>query len=218
MTVLCGVLVLGSCGASATLEEPTATSIATPDVVVQAMVDALIDGDWLATDGLVDERHMAFFTAIERGTASEVAAMLRSGVPSVVREDFWESFAESVPLFTGESIARIQVLGESDRFFLEGADFVVIDIHVADGTAHWILRLTEGGWVVDLLATFGTGLLPNLRGWFAFIGADENAAYVRDEFRAEVPSLRAGLEKLPLGPLSDVAQAAADELLADFGG
>ena len=71
--------------------------------------------------------------------------------------------------------------------------------------------------MIDLLATFGTGFLQNLQGWFAFIGADEEAAYVRNEFASELPSLLAGFERLPLGPSSDEAQAAADELLSDFG-
>ena len=166
---------------------------------------------------LVDERHLVFLTAIERGSSAEVSGMLRSGVPDSVRLDVWESFAENLPAFSGEAIARIVVAGKTGEFSIDQTSFATVDVLVGDGKAEWILRRTTDSWVIDLLATFGTGFLPNLRGWFAFIGADEDAAYIRDEFELEMPSLLAGLERLPLGPLSETAEAAADELLRDFG-
>ena len=214
--VIC--LTVVSCGTG----EPTPTTADVeaerPGSVAQRFIDALIDEEYEATEGLVDERHLAFLTAIERGTSSEVAGMLRSGLPDAVREDFWASFAESLPGYTGESIGRIRVGSVTAEFAVGPADFVALDMFVGDGKAEWILRSTDQGWVIDLLATFGTGFLPNLRGWFAFIGADDDAAYIRDEFEHEIPSLRAGLNRLPLGPLSEAAEAAADELLSDFGG
>ena len=215
--LVCLSLLSNACGGEAPAESTGASTPDPPEVVARALVDALIAAEYAATRSLVDERHMAFLTAIERGAPGEVSGMLRSGVPDSVRVDFWESFAESLPAYTGESIGRIHVSGVTDQFSIGGEDFVTVELFVAEGKAEWILRNTADGWVIDLLATFGTGFLQNLQGWFAFIGADEEAAYVRNEFASELPSLLAGFERLPLGPLSDEAQAAADELLSDFG-
>ncbi len=210
------VLIVAACGGEPAVESTEAAPPA-PEQVARDLVEALIDGEYAATADLVDERHLAFLTAIERGTAGEVAGMLRSGVPASVRTDFWESFADSLPNYTGESLGRITVGDVTDRFSSGSSRYVAVDLFVADGRAEWILRDTTDGWVIDLLATFGTGFLPNLRGWFAFIGADADAGFIRDQFQAELPSLMVGLDRLPLGPLSDEARAAADELIADFG-
>ena len=214
---LCLSLAASACGDAPTVESTIEETIDAPDVVVRAFVDALIDEEFAAAGLLVDERHMAFLVAIEHGTSGEVAGMLRSGVPLSVRVDYWRSFADSLPAYSGASIGRIRVSGVTDQFSIGGEDFATVDLAIADGKAEWILRRTPDGWVIDLLATFGTGFLQNLRGWFVFIGADDEAAYIRTEFKAEVPSLMAGLERLPLGPLSDSAREAADGLLADFG-
>lgn len=214
--VVAALLAVTSCGSGDTAGSTAQIALAEPEVVAQQFVDALIDEAYERTAALVDERHLAFLTAVERGTAGEVAGMLRSGVPSSVRTDFWESFADSLPSYTGESIGRIQVGSVTDRFELGGRAFATVDVFVAGGETEWLLWESEDGWLIDLLATFGTGFLPNLRGWFSFIGADDDAGYIRDQFELELPSLRAGLERLPLGPLSEEAQAAAEELLADF--
>lgn len=214
---LCLSLAASACGDAPTVESTIEETIDAPDVVVRAFVDALIDEEFAAAGLLVDERHMAFLVAIEHGTSGEVAGMLRSGVPLSVRVDYWRSFADSLPAYSGASIGRIRVSGVTDQFSIGGEDFATVDLAIADGKAEWILRRTPDGWVIDLLATFGTGFLQNLRGWFVFISADDEAAYVRTEFKAEIPSLMAGLERLPLGPLPDSAREAADGLLADFG-
>ena len=214
---LCLSLAASACGDAPTVESTIEETIDAPDVVVRAFVDALIDEEFAAAGLLVDERHMAFLVAIEHGTSGEVAGMLRSGVPLSVRVDYWRSFADSLPAYSGASIGRIRVSGVTDQFSIGGEDFATVDLAIADGKAEWILRRTPDGWVIDLLATFGTGFLQNLRGWFVFISADDEAAYVRAEFKAEIPSLMAGLERLPLGPLPDSAREAADGLLADFG-
>lgn len=216
-SLLCLSLAASACGGAPTVESTIEATIDAPEVVVRAFVDALIDEEFAAAGLLVDERHMAFLVAIEHGTSGEVAGMLRSGVPLSVRADYWRSFADSLPAYSGASIGRIRVSGVTDQFSIGGEDFATVDLAIADGKAEWILRRTPDGWVIDLLATFGTGFLQNLRGWFAFISADDEAAYIRTEFKAEVPSLMAGLERLPLGPLSDLAREAADGLLADFG-
>lgn len=212
-------LVAAACGGES--GESTSTTVVEfddPRTVVQDLVEALIDEDWSGTEGLADERHIAFLTAIERGSSREVASMLRAGIPSEVRVDFWSSFALSLPTYTGESITRIQVGSVTDQFVVDGNEYVAVDMFVADSKAEWILRLTDEGWVLDLIATFGTGFLPNLRAWFAFIGTSGDAAYIRDEFESEMPSLMAGLDRLPLGPLPDNAREAADELIQDFTG
>ena len=59
-----------------------------------------LEQEYDATESYVDERHLAFLTAIERGTSAEVAGMLRAGVPNDVRWDFWSSFSESLPICT----------------------------------------------------------------------------------------------------------------------
>ncbi len=218
IVVLCISVVSVSCGSGPSASTTSAAALDDPRILVRSFVDALIDEEYGALEGLVDERHLAFLTAIERGTSREVAGMLKTGVPDDVRRDVWASFARSLSSYTGESIGRIRVGSVTAEFAVGQSEFVAVDMFVADGKAEWILRLTDDGWVIDLLATFGTAFLPNLRGWFAFIGADDDAAFIRDEFEAEISSLRAGLERLPLGPLSASAQEAADELLADFGG
>ena len=213
-------IAVAACGGSEDIASSTAgvEELADPRSVALDLVEALIDGEYQATEGLVDERHLAMLTSVERGTSREVAAMLRAGLPDDVRRDFWESFAESLPSYTGESIARVQVGSVTDRYTVEGAEFASVDVFVANGRVEWIMRKSESGWLLDLFASFGTGFLPNLRAWFAFIGTDGDAAFIRDEFELEIPSLKAGLERLPLGPLEDDAREAADELLRDFGG
>lgn len=214
--LVASVVSVAACGGDGAATSTAEAVRVEPEAVARSFVDALVDEAYDRTADFVDERHLAFLIAVERGTAGEVAGMLRSGVPASVRTDFWESFSDSLPTYTGESIGRIQVGSVTDRFEQGGRSFAVIDVFVAGGQTEWLLWESEDGWLLDLLATFGTGFLPNLRGWFAFIGADDDAGYIRDQFERELPSLRAGLDRLPLGPLSDEAQAAADELLADF--
>ena len=207
--------VLSACGG----DEPAVTSqsvpAARPSTIAQLFLDALVDGDYASTAEFVDERHIAFLVGIEHAEAVEVAGILRSGLPNSMRADFWESFSDSLPVFSGEAIDRIRVTDVVEEFTIDNIDFVVVNLAVANGESEWILRRMSDRWAIDLLATFGADFLPNLRVWFSGIGSGEDAAFIRDEFEKELPSLLVSIDRA--GTLSDAAQDAADELLTDFG-
>ncbi len=214
-TVLCTAILVGACGSTAVTESSLASTNPPEPLgsaeVLRALVDALGEGDFAGTEPYVDGDQLALLTFIDGTSPDRVASMVQGRVPSEVLESFWRAFSESVADMSGQSIGRLEV-GEPKPIGDEG-EFVSIDTSLgASGrVSPWVIRSTGEGWKVDLLATFGGALAPNLWEWIESLPEGDARSIVVDVVAANQASF-AVARQLGEGRLPDVAIEALQQL------
>ena len=219
-TPLLIVLVLVACDESTTTTtQPDAERVESPQQAVEALISALAEGDWQATEGLVDETQVALLTAIEGVPAPEAAEMLRAGLPPAVRANFWQAFANGFEQFSEEAAADVLV-GSPSEFVVEAMRFgsVQVSLRHQAGVGAWITRQVGDDWRVDLLATFGPSVASPLREWLAEVPDDEDGRLIRTAVAAQEPSFMVALSHQPLGEISDGARFEVQLLMIEARG
>lgn len=183
------IVAVVACGGT-TAETPSSTGTAPedpPDAVVAELVAALAADRIDDTAGLVDEEQLALLTFLDGTAGGEVAAMIDGGVPDGVRRAFWTTFSRSVTDMSGEPIGRLTVSGTRPL----SPEHVAVDtvIGATERSSTWVVRATDRGWVVDLLATFGGVFAPNLWAWSELLPPGEARDAVLDMIARHSSSL-----------------------------
>lgn len=212
LIILLSLAVLAAgCGSGDGAGEPSATGggVEDPAAAVAELLDALTEGRAADTEAVVDESQLAILTFIEGASGDEVARLIADGVPAEVRRSFWNTFTESLPQFAGETVGRLRIGAVEDVRF-ETIDFAAVAVEIGDTgrAADWLVRMTADGWKVDLLATFGLAVAPNLWAWSETLpeGAPRQAVL------AAIDGHRPSLEVARARADSTLPQAAFDAL------
>ncbi len=145
--------------------------------------------------------------------------MLTEGVPEEVRANFWGSFAAGVFGFTGEELSDV-LLGSADIFTVEGVRFTAMPVTFRQqaGMREFVTRRdAEGGWRVDLFATFGTAFVTPLQTWLEEVPDDDAGDVVRDTILGQRTSLLAATTRRPLGEVGAVDAAEVEALMEAAG-
>lgn len=197
VAVLILTISVAACGAD---PEVAATSTTTthpelperPELAVDQMMAALMLEDITALRRLTSDRQLAFIVALEGGGAEELAGMLELGVPASVAENFWMSFVEGFPDLVGESIENMEFRTSIPQRInnVEYMSFPVAFGSTSAGT-EWFVRLTEYGWQIDLLASFGGPFASSLE---SLVARTTDAALV-DAIRSEASSIEAAYRR-----------------------
>ena len=118
--------------------------------------------------------------------------MLARGVPDEVAANFWSSFVAGFPDLVGEPIEDME-FGTSLPAQVQGIDYMSFPVQFGSATAgtEWFVRSTDGGWQIDLLATFGGPFAPSLEA----LARRTVDPQVLDAIRAEAPSIEAAYER-----------------------
>ncbi len=149
-------------------------------------------GDVAAVRSLTADRQLALIVALEGGGTEELAAMLEKGVPDEVATTFWSSFVEGFPELVGESIEDME-FGTSVPQEVEGVEFMSFPVAFGSAAAgtEWFVRLTDHGWQIDLLATFGGPFASALESLLE----RSTDPVVRDTLRSEAASIEAAYRR-----------------------
>ena len=204
-------VVLAACGDTPSVDLPPAVDPDDPAATLQQLLDALADDRLADTAAYVDEDQLALLTFLDGTPPQRVAAMIEGEVPADVRVAFWGTFADSVAATSGESIGRLEV-GEQSPVG-DGDTFVSVDTTIgATGlTSPWVLRATDRGWQVDLLATFGGVFAPNLWVWSETLSEGNARQVILDAIVTYRPSLTLARQRGE-GRLPDEAIEALERL------
>lgn len=167
-----------ACGSEGGPVTTTTTSVpVSPERAIEGLIGALRSGEYSATAEYVDESQLAIFASIESGDPAALIEMSTAGVTSAVRDNFWASFVEAIPGLA-ESAADDIVLVEGESFSAGQSDYLEIGAEFAQtgATGTWILRKDDaGGWMVDVIATFGAAFVSPLSGWMQSMTPQERA-------------------------------------------
>ncbi len=177
------------------------------------------DGDYQSTERVVPDDQLALLAAVEGRGPDEVATMLAEGVPPAIRQNFWRSFSESFPGFAGEQVREL-VVGKAEPFTLDGRRFAGVQLVFRErlGSGEIIsLRDEQGRWWVDLLGTFGLALARPLEAWMQEVPSSAEGDRVRAALARHRSSLKAALERRPLGQPGEASVAALQRLIAELG-
>lgn len=214
--LLCLAALAAACGSGEANTEPSATAegAGDPAAAVAELLDALTEGRAADTEAVVDESQLAILTFIEGASGEEVARLIADGVPADVRRSFWNTFTESLPQFAGETVGRLHV-GDVESVQLETSDFAAVSVEIGDTgrAADWLVRMTDDGWKVDLLATFGIAVAPNLWAWSETLPQGEPRQAVLDAIDEHRPSLQVARDRADT-TLPQAAFDALDALIA----
>jgi hypothetical protein len=194
--------------ASCTAEDGTPTTAAalpgaeSPELAVERFLAALVAEDWQATSPMVYEDQLALLASIEGVTPPETAAMLREGVPPVVRANFWSGFVEGFPVFAEQDVGEI-LIGSTEVFTVGGEQFGAVQVvfRYQPGAGAWVTRAEDGRWRVDMFATFGPSFANPLREWLETLPDDEDGRLIREMMAAQASSFEGALVYEPLGEL-----------------
>ena len=196
VAVLILVMSVAACGADPEVVATTTTTHPAlperPELAVDQMVAALMLEDVTALRRLTADRQLAIIVALEGGGTEELAGMLELGVPASVAENFWMSFVEGFPDLVGESIENMEFRTSIPQRInnVEYMSFPVAFGSTRAGT-EWFVRLTEYGWQIDLLASFGGPFAASLE---SLVGRTTDAAVV-DAIRSEASSIEAAYRR-----------------------
>jgi ABC-type Fe3+-hydroxamate transport system substrate-binding protein len=219
IAVLIVTQLIAGCGST---QETASTTTTTrpelperPELAVDQMVAALMLNDVEALRYLTSDRQLAIIVALEGGGTAELAEMLELGVPTGVAENFWVSFVEGFPELVGESIENMEFRTSIPQR-VGGIEFVSYPIAFGSAAAgtEWFVRLTEDGWQIDLLASFGGPFASALESLVERT-ADPDVVEV---IRGEVSSIEAAYRRQVELGTSDRVRTALKSLLDALGG
>lgn len=219
VAVLIVTQLFAACGSA---EEAVSTTTTThpalperPELAVDQMVAALMLNDVEALRHLTSDRQLAIIVALEGGGTAELIEMLELGVPAGVAENFWASFVEGFPDLVGEPIEDMEFRTSFPQR-IRGIEFMSFPVAFGSSTAgtEWFVRLTEFGWQIDLLASFGGPFASALESLVERT-TDQN---VLEAIRGEVSSIEAAYRRQVELGTSDRVTAALKSLLDVLGG
>ena len=203
-------LLLVACGGGA---EPTTTTVAapapsTPEAVFAELVEALGSADLESVAELTDPAQVPLL-AIAEGLDARSVAELTSTDRTAVSTNFWQGFAEQLRASIGVDLADLRV-DSVDRVEVGDTEFATVElVYGRDASARrMVLRNSDAGWVVDLIASFPSpmlGQIPNAAQLIRSIGDPS----LTDSLRGYEPSVRFLLEDPGLDPLLYQAGTAA---------
>lgn len=212
LATLCALL--AACGQTA---EPTPTTAAdrvasTPEEVFAGLVEALRTDDLDSVAELTDPSQIPLL-AIAEGLDVRAVADLTAADRAAVSMNFWEGFAAQLRASIGVDLSDLRV-ETVDRVEVGDTAFASVElVHGRDASVRRIvLRDTDSGWVVDLIASFPSpmlGQIPNAAQLIRSIGDPS----LTDGLRGYEPSVRFLLEGPALDPLLNQAGTAALEAI-----
>ena len=127
--------------------------------------------------------------------SGELAALLESGIPSDLRDEYWSQFRDDFASFSGTALADLTV-GESEA--LTVPNFTSVALNGDQGSGRVILRQLDTGWQVDFPATVGPSLIGPLGQYLAAAVDGDNAEIIAAAYRDYVtPGLDAALSLDP---------------------
>jgi hypothetical protein len=203
-------------------ESTTTTTLggaASPEEALTDLFDALVAGSFEDTATLTFDDQLALLVSLEGFDIADTAAMLTGGLPALVRENFWESFASGFPAFAEEDLASV-LIGGGEEFSVEGNGFatVAVALRQSEGSGDWIARRdSQGRWRLDLFATFGPSFATPFRDWLAAMTPGPDADVAREALASQRASLLAALQRQPFGPIGPDTMAEVDNLLFESG-
>lgn len=195
--------------------EPTTTTLeapapSTPEAVFAELVEALGSEDFESVANLTDPSQVPLL-AIAEGLDARSVVELTSADRAAVSMNFWQGFAEQLQASIGVDLVDLRV--ESvDRIDVGGTEFATVElVYGRDASMRrMVLRHSEEGWVVDLIASFPSPLLGQIPNAAQLIRSNGDLA-LSDSLRGYEPSVRFVLEEPGLDPLLIQAGTAALE-------
>ena len=207
-------LALVACGGSA---EPTTTTVvalapSTPEAAFADLVEALGSDDLESMTELTDLAQIPLL-AIAEGLDARSVSELTSTDRAAVSANFWQGFTEQLRASVGVDLADLRV-DSVDRVDVGGTEFATVElVYSRDASARrMVLRNSDAGWVVDLIASFPSpmlGQIPNAAHLIRSLGDPS----LTDSLRGYEPSVRFVLEDPGLDPLLNQAGIAALEAI-----
>ncbi|MDX1469032.1 MAG: hypothetical protein R3258_06790 [Acidimicrobiia bacterium] len=178
----------------------------TPVRAVERLVGHLTDGEFTEAVSLVLEGQAALASLSEGVSPGEVAEALEKGDANVAA-NFWAGFAQG----TGNFLLGPVGYQGAEPVTRDGVTFEVVIVNPPDGGQREILlREEDGGYRVDLFASFGAGLAPRMVQpveRLLGLGAEESRL-VLSSLREIVPSLLVASERpgLPAESVQSILQ------------
>ena len=172
------VVMLAACDAGSVTDTtvPDAGTAQTPDptVVVVELFEYLITEDFAATSSVVDEERLAVLAAVEDSSADALIAFASQGLSETVRRNFWSSFAVSMPELIGAESPDVAAMLDR-QFAIAGDRFAVVSVRVGPDMINgsFVVRLVDGQWLLDPIATFGGSFVAPLRLWLRAIPSEQ---------------------------------------------
>lgn len=206
-------LVLAACSGGG--EDDAAN--ATPERTVVAWFEAIDSGDSEVASGSVSDISLAVMLGIENGLdATTISAYIDEGVPADLATGYWASFGVGFAEFAARPISTLTV-GEGEVFETEGTMFAAVPISAGAGSESVVLvRETEDGWKVDLIATLADGFGTVLADRYVGLGSDEASRAIRSVYAdVVVPALWAAMAE---GRFGDDFNRVALTLLTEIEG
>ena len=217
------VVALLGCAPSVPVTTTTTTKPAvgadTPDGALRTLLSAVGEDDLVGVATVTDDAQVALLIALDGAELSEVASMLRDGVPESSLTAFWASFQNTYARSLGEDVEGM-LIGEGEHATVDGVEFAIVKsaLRKSSGATEWIARReSDGSWRVDLFATFGPIFAQPMRLWLTTLPDDLETGVVRKALAAQRPSLLAAIQRHPLGPISPGVAEQMRGLLVDVG-
>lgn len=138
--------------------EPSgAMSAGTPEEAVSALIGHLDRAEFDAAGILAMPGQAALASLAEGATFSDVADALSEG-DSNVASNFWGGFAQGA----GGYLAGATVGDTGEPVVIDGVEFHPVAVRPADGPPRTVFVREEGGYRIDLFASFAPGLAERM--------------------------------------------------------
>ncbi len=188
-----------ACRGEEPIPDETVPSDLDPAGVVRTVLLAVDEGRFDDTPPLTDLAQAGLLTLAEGADANDVVDALGSG--EAVAANFWSGFAQTLdPAFEPDALE----LEVGDTITEEGHQYVAVTATPPAGDPLTFVVRREGGWRIDLMATFGPvlaeRLIPPVEALLS--SANTNAGVVLAELRRAAPSLRVAADSPTLAPES----------------
>lgn len=187
LVALVAVLSAGCSGPDATIESSVVAG-GSPAGVVNTLMEALNEGRFEDIAPLTDTTQAGLLALAEGADAAEVLDAIDEGGEAVAA-NFWSGFAQTLE---GEFDSGELEMTVADSVAEGGHEFVIVTLEAAEGTSQAFVMRSNGGWKVDLMATFGPVLAERLVPPVDALLSSANVAAgsVLAHFNDSAPSLR----------------------------
>ncbi len=197
-SILLGLVVLLAACSDSEPPDTGAIDLPEPTAVVGQWLDAIGEVDVSRLELLVEPTGLALLAGVEnRIRSAEMASLLDSGVTGQLAQGYWQSFRDEFEVFRSVPVESI-VVGEV-RPIASTPNHVAVEVSNEEQTALVVLRDNAPlGWQVDVIATFGSGLVGQLREYLESAVAGEYGLTIAEAYSfAVVPGLDAAIALNP---------------------
>lgn len=159
-----------------------------PTAVVSELLEAVVEGRFEDTAALTDQGQAGLLALAEGAEVNEVVDSLDEDAAGVAA-NFWSGFAQSLdPEFTLEGAT----LGRGEETAQDGEQYVEVVMTDTAGDERVFYLRRDGGWKVDLMATFAPVVAERLtpRVEALLTSANPNAARLVNQLNQATPSLQ----------------------------